>query len=131
MLLSTPNQLKSHAGNFLCIYLTALKLAGAPQIKELAAAAVKEESIEAKLAALTAQWAVLSLTFQDYKTRGPVILKVRRVCTYGMVPAAQLPEHAKHCCACLHGILSFMKVQMQNADCSIVYTQKCKLLRCA
>ena len=57
---------------------------GAPQIEELAAAAVKEESIEAKLAALTAQWAVLSLTFQDYKTRGPVILKVHYVCMYGI-----------------------------------------------
>ncbi|KAK9841874.1 hypothetical protein WJX81_008571 [Elliptochloris bilobata] len=45
------------------------------EIEELAAAAVKEEGIEAKLAALTAQWAVLSLTFQDYKTRGPVMLK--------------------------------------------------------
>lgn len=64
-----------------------------PQIEELAAAAVKEESIEAKLAALTAQWAVLSLTFQDYKTRGPVILKVQHVCIHGMVSATQLLEH--------------------------------------
>ena len=47
------------------------------QVEELAAAAVKEEGIEVKLAALTAQWAVLSLTFLDYKTRGPVLLKVR------------------------------------------------------
>ncbi len=56
------------------------------QVEELAAAAVKEEAIEAKLAALAAQWAVLSLTFQDYKTRGPVILKAR--------PCAATPCHS-------------------------------------
>ena len=90
-------------------------MAGAPQIEELAAAAVKEESIEAKLAALTAQWAVLSLTFQDYKTRGPVILKVQHVCMYGMVPATELLEHVKPGCACLHGRITPMKLYMQNA----------------
>ena len=53
------------------------RTSGGGQVEELAAAAVKEEGIEVKLAALTAQWAVLSLTFLDYKTRGPVLLKVR------------------------------------------------------
>ncbi len=52
------------------------RTSGGAQVEELAAAAVKEEGIEVKLAALTAQWAVLSLTFLDYKTRGPVLLKV-------------------------------------------------------
>ena len=63
--------------------MCALNMSGAPQIEELAAAAVKEEGIESKLAALTAQWAVLSLTFQDYKTRGPIILKVCCAHLYG------------------------------------------------
>lgn len=75
--------------------------AGAPQIEELAAAAVKEESIEAKLAALTAQWAVLSLTFQDYKARGPVILKVRDACMYAwpLRPSCfSVPNSAVHVC---------------------------------
>ena len=96
--------------------VTSTQLAGAPQIEELAAAAVKEESIEAKLAALTAQWAVLSLTFQDYKTRGPVILKVQHVCMCGMVPETELLEHAKPGCACLHGRITPMELYMQNAS---------------
>ena len=91
--------------------------AGAPQIEELAAAAVKEESIEAKLAALTAQWAVLSLTFQDYKTRGPVILKVQAVCMCGRVPAAQLHDCAK---LAVHACLT-IKVPIE-AGTQIVYS---------
>ena len=39
--------------------------------------AEKEQAIETKLAGIGAEWAVASLTFADYKTRGPVILKVR------------------------------------------------------
>ena len=69
-------------------------------MEELAAAAVKEEAIEAKLAALAAQWAVLSLTFQDYKTRGPVILKAR---PRGAAPRRSRPAHAPR--ACMHALL--------------------------
>lgn len=37
--------------------------------------AVKEEQIENKLDAIGEEWADLNLTFAEYKTRGPVILK--------------------------------------------------------
>ncbi len=47
------------------------------QIEQLAVGAVKEQAIETKLAGIGAEWAVASLTFADYKTRGPVILKAR------------------------------------------------------
>lgn len=46
------------------------------QLDELATSAVKEEGIETKLAAISAEWGASSLTFADYKTRGPVVLKV-------------------------------------------------------
>lgn len=42
----------------------------------MCAAAVKEEQIEVKLAGVAGEWALQELHFQDYKTRGPVILKV-------------------------------------------------------
>ncbi len=45
-------------------------------IEELTTSALKEEQIETKLAALSAEWAEQILTFADYKTRGEVILKV-------------------------------------------------------
>lgn len=45
-------------------------------IEELTTSALKEEQIETKLAALSADWAEQTLTFADYKTRGEVILKV-------------------------------------------------------
>eukprot|EP00884_Botryococcus_braunii_P007425 jgi/Botrbrau1/16684/Bobra.0317s0002.1 len=45
------------------------------EVEDLCAAAVKEEQIENKLAALAQEWALQDLHFQDYKTRGPVILK--------------------------------------------------------
>jgi hypothetical protein len=41
-----------------------------------AGAAVKEEQIETKLAAVQADWAQINLVFAEYKNRGPVILKV-------------------------------------------------------
>ena len=66
-----------HPGTRVSATLLMDRASGDGQVEELAAAAVKEEGIEVKLAALTAQWAVLSLTFLDYKTRGPVLLKVR------------------------------------------------------
>ena len=46
------------------------------QMEQLAVGAAKEQAIETKLAAIGAEWAVTLLTFADYKTRGPVILKV-------------------------------------------------------
>ena len=44
-------------------------------MEQLATGAVKEQAIETKLAGISAEWAVASMTFADYKTRGPVILK--------------------------------------------------------
>lgn len=52
------------------------------QMDELATSAVKEEVIETKLAAISGEWAATSLTFADYKTRGPVVLKVCSVEVY-------------------------------------------------
>lgn len=46
------------------------------EVEELAAAAVKEEQIEKKLEVLQGDWALQDLAFAEYKTRGPVILKV-------------------------------------------------------
>lgn len=44
-------------------------------VEELCNAALKEEQIEIKLNAIDVDWAQLTLSFADYKTRGPVILK--------------------------------------------------------
>ena len=44
-------------------------------VEELTSAASKEEAIETKLNAIAMDWVELMLYFQDYKTRGPVILK--------------------------------------------------------
>ena len=49
-------------------------------VEELCGSAVKEEQIETKLAAIAADWAEQNLNFADYKTRGPVILKVGSTC---------------------------------------------------
>ena len=46
-------------------------------VEDLATAAIKEEGIEAKLAAIALEWGDVQLTFQDYKTRGAVVLKAR------------------------------------------------------
>ncbi len=40
---------------------------------------MKEEQIEVKLASIATDWALQELVFQDYKTRGPVILKVHLI----------------------------------------------------
>lgn len=45
-------------------------------VEDLASAALKEEAIEKKLAGIAAEWGELTLTFQDYKSRGAVVLKV-------------------------------------------------------
>eukprot|EP00898_Chlorokybus_atmophyticus_P005691 jgi/Chlat1/6122/Chrsp409S05665 len=45
------------------------------QIEELTNAAVKEEQVETKLQAIADEWADMSLTFNTYKGRGPVVLK--------------------------------------------------------
>ena len=49
-------------------------------VEELCGSAVKEEQIETKLASIAADWAEQNLNFADYKTRGPVILKVGGEC---------------------------------------------------
>lgn len=45
------------------------------EIEDLAAAAVKEKQIERKLEALSSEWAVQDLAFNEHKARGPVIIK--------------------------------------------------------
>ena len=52
-------------------------LAHRDAVEDLATAAIKEEAIEAKLGAIAAEWGEAALTFQDYKTRGAVVLKAR------------------------------------------------------
>lgn len=47
-------------------------------MEELTNSAVKEEQIEGKLATVSLDWAEQNLVFSDYKTRGPMILKVSR-----------------------------------------------------
>ena len=47
-------------------------------MEELTSSAVKEEQIEGKLATVSLDWAEQNLVFSDYKTRGPMILKVSR-----------------------------------------------------
>ncbi len=51
-------------------------LAKREAVEDLASAALKEEAIEAKLAAIAVEWGEQIFTFQDYKSRGPVVLKV-------------------------------------------------------
>lgn len=57
--------------------LAARLLAAGEEVEEVCGAAVKEEAIEAKLAAIMAQWSCATFTLADYKTRGPVVLQVR------------------------------------------------------
>ncbi len=45
------------------------------EVEDLTNAAVKEEQIETKLAAIQLDWSAINLVFAEYKTRGPVILK--------------------------------------------------------
>ena len=59
--------------------LNAGLLQHALETEEVCSAAVKEEGIEAKLQALTSLWASTNFTFTDYKTRGPIFLKVRNI----------------------------------------------------
>lgn len=56
--------------------LDAKLLPFAEEIEEICSAAIKEESIEAKLAGIKTQWSSALFTFTDYKTRGPVVLQV-------------------------------------------------------
>ena len=39
-------------------------------VEEIATAAVKEETIENKLRVIGSEWAILNLSFAEYKTRG-------------------------------------------------------------
>lgn len=72
------------------------------EVEDLCAAAVKEEQIENKLAALAQDWALQDLRFQDYKTRGPVILKVPSprspACSIHVISTMQL--HLRCHCSC-------------------------------
>ena len=45
-------------------------------IEDVGNAALKEEAIEMRLNSIAGEWSELMLTFQEYKTRGPVVLKV-------------------------------------------------------
>lgn len=45
-------------------------------VDDVAARAAKEEAVEAKLAAISAEWNAAVLTFAEYKARGEVVLKV-------------------------------------------------------
>ena len=51
-------------------------------IEDLCSAASKEEAVETKLNAIATEWDQLVLSFQDYKTRGPIVLKA---CTRPML----------------------------------------------
>lgn len=50
-------------------------LDNAAEIEEICEASTKEESLEAKLNTISEDWSDLPLTFANYKSRGPVILK--------------------------------------------------------
>lgn len=50
-------------------------LDNAAEIEEICEASTKEESLEAKLNTISEDWSDLPLTFGNYKSRGPVILK--------------------------------------------------------
>ena len=56
--------------------LDAKLLPCAEEIEEICSAAIKEESIETKLAGIKTQWSSAMFTFTDYKTRGQVALQV-------------------------------------------------------
>ena len=60
-------------GDVLVVGLAAHRAA----VDDVAARAAKEEAVEAKLAAIAAEWNAAMLTFAEYKTRGEVVLKVR------------------------------------------------------
>jgi dynein heavy chain len=49
--------------------------AKAEEVEAVASSAAKEAGVEAKLSAIEAEWGSAALTFADYKTRGPVVLK--------------------------------------------------------
>lgn len=55
--------------------LDANLLAKREDIEDLGNAAVKELSIQNKLAVLQSEWAVQSLTFAEHKARGPVLIR--------------------------------------------------------
>ena len=56
--------------------LAAGVLARVAEVDDLAVRAVKEAAVEAKLAAIAAEWTAASLIFTKYKNRGDVVLKV-------------------------------------------------------
>ena len=52
-------------------------LKGREAIEDVGIAALKEEAIEVKLSGIALEWGELTLNFQDYKSRGPLVLKAR------------------------------------------------------
>ena len=87
-------------------------------MEELTSSAVKEEQIEGKLATVSLDWAEQNLVFSDYKTRGPMILKVsyNRSQLVGIVRSLTYPLivtlHHLYCCkpvvTCVHASLRCM-----------------------
>ena len=69
-------------------------LAHRDAVEDLATAAIKEEAIESKLGAIALEWGEAGLTFQDYKTRGAVVLKV---CMHACMHACCAPLHPGPC----------------------------------
>ncbi len=45
-------------------------------IEDLSTSALKEEAIESKLDVIAMEWGEYMVNFQEYKTRGPIMLKV-------------------------------------------------------
>lgn len=45
-------------------------------IEDLGTSALKEEAIESKLDVIALEWGEYMLSFHEYKTRGPIMLKV-------------------------------------------------------
>ena len=45
-------------------------------VEDLGSSALKEEAIESKLDVIALEWGGYMLSFQEYKARGPVMLKV-------------------------------------------------------
>lgn len=52
-------------------------LKGREAIEDVGIAALKEEAVEVKLSGIAFEWGELTLNFQDYKSRGPLVLKAR------------------------------------------------------
>ena len=69
------------------------------KVEELCGCAVKEEQIEMKLGAVVAQWGSTVFTFGDFKSHGPVLLKVCLGCMHAVQSTAALAAglHSELC----------------------------------